>query len=291
MDSNFKRLHEYLHRGGNYYYLWTDHNKLSVWSEVGKEIAIPKGHINVYFGVHPSHILKAEKERTKITDIQAINGLFAEFDIKSFKSKDDTLSHIRSLEIKPSVVIFSGGGYHCYYLLKEPFAIIDTETLERAKQAQYGWVAYSGGDKGAKDLARVLRVCGTKNVKPQYAPDYPEVKMVFSDWTRQYGLDQLEKYVPKVRKPEVRKPEVKLGKKYVEVAVKNEVDKVMYATDGNRNSQLNSSAFAIGRIVATGGMARSAAEGYLLGAALVAGLPEREAERTIKSGLESGLSK
>ena len=62
------------------------------------------------------------------------------------------------------------------------------------------------------------------------------------------------------------------------------------AGPGTRNSTLNLVAFRLGQLVATRALERTAVEMALTGAALAAGLGEREVERTIRSGLEAGLS-
>jgi len=67
---------------------------------------------------------------------------------------------------------------------------------DRARQLQAGWVALVGGDNGAKDLTRVLRVPGTTNYKPDYAPDFPRVHFVRADLDRLYDLENLAALIP-----------------------------------------------------------------------------------------------
>jgi putative DNA primase/helicase len=134
-----------------------------------------------------------EAVRSQIQCIAAINCLFAEFDAKHFgDDKSAILAHVESLPIAPSVIIDSGGGYHFYWLLEEPFILDTEEKRERAKRLQEAWVTFVGSDNGAKDLARVLRVPGTRNYKPDYAPDFPEVTFVATHIDRLYQLDELE---------------------------------------------------------------------------------------------------
>jgi hypothetical protein len=72
--------------------------------------------------------------------------------------------------------------------------------------------------------------------------------------------------------------------------LEREASRVRTATPGTRNSTLNRAAFHLGQMAAVGALDRSAIEAALTGAALAAGLEEREVERTIRSGLEAGLS-
>ena len=70
--------------------------------------------------------------------------------------------------------------------------------------------------------------------------------------------------------------------RYARAALEREVDRVRTAGPGTRNSTLNRAAFRLGQLVATGALDRTAVEIALTGAALAAGLGEREVERTIE---------
>ncbi len=198
-DIEAIRLIKHLGRGGKWQHFWTNPPKASIWFPAGKPVDIPKDAVNVYFGVHPvreipktnskGEAAKPKSVRTQVEYVAAINTLFSEFD----QDKGATLEVIENLTPRPSVVISSGGGWHCYWLLENPFILDGPEALERAKQAQYGWVEYTGGDGGAKDLARVLRVPGTLNHK--YDPPRL-VEPIWMEFDRLYQLDELETQIP-----------------------------------------------------------------------------------------------
>lgn len=100
---------------------------------------------------------------------------------------------IKNLRVAPSYTIYSGGGYHCYWLLEEPFMITDDATRLRAEAMQYDWVAYVGGDPSCKDLKRVLRMPGTFNRKKKYGA--PIQVCFVPGWSfpeRTYNFDELE---------------------------------------------------------------------------------------------------
>lgn len=67
-----------------------------------------------------------------------------------------------------------------------------------------------------------------------------------------------------------------------------EVAKVISAPVGTRNDTLNKASFALGKLVPFGELSRDTIKSALLKAALAAGLPEDEAEKTIASGLAAG---
>jgi putative DNA primase/helicase len=81
--------------------------------------------------------------------------------------------------------------------------------------------------------------------------------------------------------------------KYVRMAVKFESNQVAKATVGERNDQLNSSAFSLGTLVGAGLLERQAAEDSLMQAATDCGLVEDDGEtparKTITSGMEAGI--
>lgn len=90
---------------------------------------------------------------------------------------------------------------------------------------------------------------------------------------------------------EVRQRQIVPHEKYVQAAIDNEVLAVMRAGEGTRNDTLNRAAFNLGTLVALGRADSGSIITELLNAAVAAGLPYREAETTIRSGMDAGLSK
>jgi len=78
---------------------------------------------------------------------------------------------------------------------------------------------------------------------------------------------------------------------YVERAIEGECTKVRNAPSGQRNDQLNRSAFALGTLVGGGELDEESAAERLFAAALDAGLPRGEAKDTIRSGLKAGIQR
>lgn len=196
----------HLHRGGEWAYWWTAEDKRTSWWPTGRPARVPKGPVNVFFGVHPTHERRGDTKRARIVDIAAVNCLFAELDAKDFSgSKPRVLAHLDTLEAAPSVIVDSGGGYHAYWLLADPFTLVSEEDRQRARTLQKQWVGLVGGDDGAKDLARILRVPGTTNYKPAYAPDFPLVCFIRADLDQEYPLQELAALVPEPKPNPPRK--------------------------------------------------------------------------------------
>ncbi|MGJ9505404.1 AAA family ATPase [Actinotignum schaalii] len=95
---------------------------------------------------------------------------------------------------------------------------------------------------------------------------------------------------PKPTRPiaQLFKPQTAGGNVYGRAALTSEANKVASAVEGTRNDTLNSAAFNIAQLVASGHLEAQHAYDTLLQAALQAGLPELEAERTLKSGGMAG---
>ena len=73
-------------------------------------------------------------------------------------------------------------------------------------------------------------------------------------------------------------------------ALEAELGRVALASPGDRNHQLNRSAFALGQLVGAGVLAAELVVSSLVEAAARAGLSGTEVEKTIASGLRKGLS-
>jgi hypothetical protein len=92
------------------------------------------------------------------------------------------------------------------------------------------------------------------------------------------------------REPASVPPAVSAGRRsrYGEAAFDAEVREVECAPEGQRNCRLNEAAFALGQLEADGELEPGDAEAALIAASARAGLPEAEARRTVRSGLDAG---
>ena len=76
--------------------------------------------------------------------------------------------------------------------------------------------------------------------------------------------------------------------RYAAAALRGELDRVLDAPVGQRNHTLNTAAFALGQLVATGLIPDTLAVDALAHAARATGLGQQEAAATIASGLTAG---
>jgi hypothetical protein len=194
--------------GGRYAYIWTpDGNryfskkyqewrkaKLSLWFPVnGRWPAVPAAwrDKNVYFSVHPTVRPGERWQRATINTIACVNVFFAEHDVEDYGSKFAIWSHLEKLPLFPTVIVDSGGGLHSYWWLDTPYMVTDDNRLH-VRRCQAAWVDAVGGDDGAKDLPRVLRLPETRNMKPERGPDFPLVKIMELNPRRVYTFETIE---------------------------------------------------------------------------------------------------
>jgi hypothetical protein len=205
-DTSFSDFTAILHRGGAWRYLHVLPQRRSLWYEVGDESGIDPANAktNLYFSVHPSTAIppcNAHGEvkdpawvRSQLRFVAAVNCLFAEYDEKDYGSLAAIEQHLNALcTPHPSVLIHSGAGVHVYWLLDQPYMLDTPERREAAKLIQARWVGVVGGDPGAHDLCRVLRVPGSWNYK--YDPPRP-VRWLAADLGRRYPLKALTAHLP-----------------------------------------------------------------------------------------------
>lgn len=220
-----------LHRGGQFAHWWTPDSgkfftdkvtgeqrqaKFSIWYPVDRRSAIPATwqDKNVYFCVHPQTSIPQKVRgdgrgtdqkfiKAWVSHVAAINCFFAEYDVKDYGGKEAIITHLKTLPLFPSVLIDSGGGFHCYWLLGDTVTVNDTNR-DHIKRIQYAWVDLVGSDPDAKDLARVLRVPGTLNRKEKYAPNYPTVTIIEEDYGRLYDFGKFEALTAHLRQEKPR---------------------------------------------------------------------------------------
>ena len=126
-------------------------------------------------------------------------------------TKEHTLEVVASLPLKPSARVATGGGFHLYWFLREPFPLGSKADRKRARAYVEGWQALIREQikpfelDNTSDLARILRLPGTLN----HGTNPPgEVVLEDLDPGRRYALPDFEKYLPPVeaRKTALRRP-------------------------------------------------------------------------------------
>lgn len=95
--------------------------------DLASRLAVALGETHdVYAGVAPRKGEIGTKE-----GVSRINALWADFDARDHITDQDIFRRIVSVRCTPSMLVHSGGGYHPYWLLKEPAR--SEEDLQRAE--------------------------------------------------------------------------------------------------------------------------------------------------------------
>lgn len=131
------------------------------------------GKVNSYFGVclrKPGTRIGFYDEkghRGKEVDALSSTCVWADIDFKVVP-EEEVRKLLKEFPLKPSIVVKSGGGVHVYWLLKK---ISEGDELKKVKDVNRALHGFLKCDKQTVDLARVLRIPNTLNVK--YAPHRP----------------------------------------------------------------------------------------------------------------------
>jgi len=198
IDVRFYDLLTHLWRGGQYAHWWakTSTSKQSMWFATSQPADIAVSwlkQMDFYYTVNPlgSHADRSVHHKSGNDDVIAVNTLIAEFDDKDYAG--NATGHAQTLTPAPSVVIHSGGGVHCYWLLDTPYLVPDRPARARIADIEKRWNTYIGGSVGVNDIARVLRIPGSLNFK--YSPAR-QVTICAWHLDRLYRLADLEALLP-----------------------------------------------------------------------------------------------
>jgi hypothetical protein len=100
-------------------------------------------------------------------DIEAAIGFHVDIDAKEDaplqQELDRILGVLKAYPIRPSLTVYSGGGYQALWLLKEPFVLGDDARIAEIEGRNFALAKDLCGDK-AHNIDRILRLPGTINV-------------------------------------------------------------------------------------------------------------------------------
>jgi RepB DNA-primase N-terminal domain len=122
----------------------------------------------------------------------ALPAIFVDVDFKS-TPEAEARKEIAALPLPPTLVVHSGGGLHVYYALREALDLTTDEPRARTLLRQLALAL--GGDRSAAEPARVLRVPGTFNRKPEYSSPRAVI-LEECEPNRRYNLHELEEWLP-----------------------------------------------------------------------------------------------
>ena len=152
-------------------------------TEEAAAYAESKNDRNVYFGLGTTTKALGVDKRPSAMQVSSIPGLWLDIDIAgpAHKKTNLPMSHEdaidllnSSLPLPPTILVDSGHGLHAYWLFREPWTFETEDERQQAATLMRRFVLsfkYHAALRGwaidsVFDLARVLRVPGTMNIKP-----------------------------------------------------------------------------------------------------------------------------
>lgn len=150
--------------------------------------------VDVYFGVNPRVGKRGKKE-----NVHYVTAFHVEVDYGSdghkkhseYETYDDALNAINDFQLRPTLINHSGGGFHCYWVLKDPVKV-ESAGVKALESINKSLSEKLGGDSGTQDISRVLRIPGTYNFKLENNPR--EVTVISSDGPT-YEYKEFEQFI------------------------------------------------------------------------------------------------
>ncbi|MEQ8677112.1 MAG: hypothetical protein RLP44_29710 [Aggregatilineales bacterium] len=265
----------------------------SLWSQIDNAkqtrgiLTAADRHNKEGFGVYFAPCLRSEK-KGNAESASLLPALWIDID-GSDTYRQRNLERLQTFDPPPSVIVSSGGGWHGYWLLDEPF-LLDEENKQKTSRVMQGLFVALGGDEGyVKSVASVMRLPDSINTKPHR--DGAQVKI--TDWhpDRRYPLncfDWLE-VQPQIKKERVGSLNVVTLNGTVPLPPRTESYLTLGSTNGNRNAEL----FAAACQMRDAGYSQSDAEHELVSRYVADGdgsenptSREKEARATITSAFK-----
>ncbi len=194
--------------------------------------------------------------------------------------RDEGLQKLRDFDPAPSFILDSGGGWHGYWLLDNPFQLQQDADRQKIAGILRGLFAALGGDpEYVKTVAGIMRLPDSVNTKP--ARGDVVVSIVENHPERRYPLPTFAWLESQHHQPASSGLKVVTlnGNGHHPLPPRTETYLVSGAADGSRNTEL----FAAACQLRDAGYSQPAAERELIERHLASGSSEREALATIKS--------
>jgi hypothetical protein len=237
-------------------YIWTWPDRKAAYfrdlEEAAKYAESRKKDSDVYVGCAMTPEPWEANQRIKIVEGRkpaGICALWADIDIQDPGHKKEglppDLNAAKSIlldNLPPSLIVHTGGGIHCWWILKEPWEFSDDADMQRAavlatrwnrmlkaRAAAKGWALDSVGD-----LSRVLRVAGTHNLK---IPGNIRDVVVTEQNDARYNASDLEEYLDLMGAQQITFTEIineDQGKLSYSVNAEPPLDKLMALLENDR---------------------------------------------------------
>ncbi len=229
------------------------------------------------YGVYFAPCLRRHK-KGNADSASLVPALWVDIDCET--DRDKHLETLRQFELPPSIILNSGGGWHGYWLLDQPFSLNKDDDKQKIAHILQGLFQALGGDPAyVKSVASVMRLPDSINTKP----NRNGAKVSGVDWhpERRYTIGQFDWLIVE---PHHNKYQVANG--HHALPPRTEQYLIGGALNGNRNAEL----FAAACQMRDAGYSQSEAERELIPRHVADGdgresttSREKEAQATITS--------
>lgn len=233
----------------------------------------------VYYGLTPKRKRPGRGQRSDERNAALCQALWVDVDLDDgvYATKQEAVTAIgRAVHVPPGALVDSGGGVHALWAIYP--VEVTPATLPVIKATLRGLAKAVRGDTSVAELARVFRLPGTINTKPERGGARCEVIDLLPHVTR---LEDYADYRDAIDRPPIDRTFIPHKPAELPQYVAWYLDNPH--AEGNRNNALNWVAYKMHSDAYT----QQEAETILLPRALADGLSETEARRTIASAFNA----
>ena len=139
------------------------------------------------FGIYFAPCLRQEKSG-RADAAALLPALWVDLDCDDAPhQREQALSRLTGFVQPPSLLVDSGGGYHAWFLLRQPYLLYSDAERTRVAGMLQGLFSALGGDEAyVKSVASVMRLPGSCNTKPDR--DNAAVRLIESHADRRYAM-------------------------------------------------------------------------------------------------------
>jgi len=148
--------------------------------------------LHTYFSVCTRTDEGKRLRRGTLDHVDSLTALWADLDVKTFGGLNRARNALDRFPLSPSILVFTGHGYHAYWLLEEPISLATSGRAAPQAVLKSLQVNVLGSDD-VSDLARVLRAPWSYNLKDA---EYPPLAKVLSIHEIRYRWDSILELLP-----------------------------------------------------------------------------------------------